>query len=76
MLLVLEEVINRGAQTKNIYIICATTAPPALQKISEKYPELRMYTSIIDPELDPSTGQIRPGLGDVGDRCYGTSNTV
>eukprot|EP00210_Caulerpa_lentillifera_P001945 g1867.t1 len=76
MMLVLDEVIHRGAQVKNIYIICAVTAPPALQKISEKYPELRMYASTIDPELDPSTGYIIPGLGDAGDRSYGTGNTM
>jgi uracil phosphoribosyltransferase len=46
-------------------------APPALKQLGEKYPGLTLYTAMIDAELD-ERGYIVPGLGDAGDRCYGT----
>ena len=39
--------------------------------LSEKYTGLRIYAAMIDPELNEQ-GYIVPGLGDAGDRCYGT----
>jgi uracil phosphoribosyltransferase len=46
-------------------------APPALQKLSQNYPSLNIYTAIIDEGLN-SLGYIVPGLGDAGDRAFGT----
>jgi uracil phosphoribosyltransferase len=46
-------------------------APPALQKLSANYPSLTVYTAMIDEELN-SKGYIVPGLGDAGDRSFGT----
>lgn len=46
-------------------------APPALKLLGEKYPGLKVYTAMIDPELD-ARGYIVPGLGDAGDRAFGT----
>ncbi len=46
-------------------------APPALQKLSATYPELVIYTATIDEGLN-SQGFIVPGLGDAGDRTFGT----
>lgn len=39
--------------------------------MSEKYEGMCVYTSMIDPEVDEN-GYIIPGLGDAGDRCFGT----
>lgn len=44
---------------------------PALQKLSDKFPGLHVYTGTIDLGLDEN-GFIVPGLGDAGDRSYGT----
>jgi len=46
-------------------------APPALQKLGAAYPSLTIYTAMIDEGLN-SQGYIVPGLGDAGDRSFGT----
>ncbi|KAL9303306.1 hypothetical protein ACSQ67_020569 [Phaseolus vulgaris] len=62
---------DRGVGNKHIKVISAVSAPPALQKLSEQFPGLHVYTGIIDPEVNEK-GFIIPGLGDAGDRSYGT----
>lgn len=61
----------RGAENKQIKIISAVAAPPALEKLSKKFPGLRVYTGMIDPIVNEK-GFIVPGLGDAGDRSFGT----
>lgn len=65
------EIANRGVTLENIRIISIVAAPPALQKLSEKYPQLQVYTAIIDEGIN-DRGYIVPGLGDAGDRAFGT----
>ncbi|XP_044473603.1 uracil phosphoribosyltransferase-like [Mangifera indica] len=60
-----------GVGNKQIKVISAVAAPPALQKLSEKFPGLHVYTGIIDPTVNDK-GFIVPGLGDAGDRSFGT----
>ncbi|KAL1368446.1 hypothetical protein HN51_022599 [Arachis hypogaea] len=62
---------ERGVSNKHIKVISAVAAPPALQKLSEQFPGLHVYTGIIDPTVNEK-GFIIPGLGDAGDRSYGT----
>ncbi|KAJ0247052.1 Uracil phosphoribosyltransferase [Hirschfeldia incana] len=62
---------ERGLSVQQIKVICAVAAPPALSKLNEKYPGLHVYTGIIDPEVNEK-GFIIPGLGDAGDRSFGT----
>ncbi|KAH1256927.1 Uracil phosphoribosyltransferase [Glycine soja] len=62
---------ERGVGNKQIKVISAVSAPPALQKLSEQFPGLHVYTGIIDPEVNEK-GFIIPGLGDAGDRSFGT----
>uniref|UniRef100_A0A7N0TTM3 uracil phosphoribosyltransferase n=1 Tax=Kalanchoe fedtschenkoi TaxID=63787 RepID=A0A7N0TTM3_KALFE len=62
---------ERGVGSKQIKVISAVAAPPALQKLNEKFPGLHVYTGIIDSEVNEK-GFIIPGLGDAGDRCYST----
>ncbi|KAE8706044.1 Uracil phosphoribosyltransferase [Hibiscus syriacus] len=62
---------ERGIQNRQMKVISALAAPPALQKLSEKFPGLHVYTGIIDPTVNDK-GFIIPGLGDAGDRSYGT----
>ncbi|GAB2272558.1 hypothetical protein Dimus_007379 [Dionaea muscipula] len=68
---VIDLVKQCGVDNKQIRVISAVAAPPALQKLSEKFPGLRVYTGIIDPTVNEK-GFIIPGLGDAGDRSYGT----
>ncbi|KAJ4704587.1 Uracil phosphoribosyltransferase [Melia azedarach] len=62
---------ERGVENKQIKVISAVAAPPALQKLSEKFPGLQVYAGIIDPTVN-AKGFIIPGLGDAGDRSFGT----
>ncbi|XP_062003422.1 uracil phosphoribosyltransferase [Rosa rugosa] len=62
---------EHGLANKQIKVISAVAAPPALQKLSEKFPGLHVYTGIIDPTVN-DRGFIIPGLGDAGDRSFGT----
>ncbi|WZN63124.1 uracil phosphoribosyltransferase [Chloropicon roscoffensis] len=67
----LDLIVARGAKPENIRVICALAAPPGLSKISDKFAGLRIYAGIIDPELN-DVGFIVPGVGDAGDRSFGT----
>lgn len=62
---------DRGIDPKDIRVVSAVAASPALQKLSDKFPGLHVYTGTIDIGLDEN-GFIIPGLGDAGDRSYGT----
>jgi Asp-tRNA(Asn)/Glu-tRNA(Gln) amidotransferase A subunit family amidase len=65
------EITSRGVDPARIRLISVVAAPPALQKLSQNYPSLNIYTAIIDEGLN-SRGYIVPGLGDAGDRAFGT----
>ncbi|GBF80176.1 uracil phosphoribosyltransferase [Aphanothece sacrum] len=65
------EITQRGADPALMRIISIVAAPRALQKLSQEYPHLTIYTAIIDEGLN-AKGYIVPGLGDAGDRAFGT----
>jgi len=60
---------ERGA--KNITFVCLISAPEGLEKLSSRFPDIPVYTISIDEKLN-SHGYIVPGLGDAGDRLFGT----
>jgi uracil phosphoribosyltransferase len=62
---------ERGADPTLIRIIGVVAAPLALQKLSATYPSLQVYVAMIDETLNEQ-GYIVPGLGDAGDRAFGT----
>ncbi|NEP90429.1 MAG: uracil phosphoribosyltransferase [Okeania sp. SIO2C2] len=65
------ELTERGVDVASVRIISVVAAPPALQKLSTTYPDLVIYTATID-EVVNDVGYIVPGLGDAGDRTFGT----
>jgi uracil phosphoribosyltransferase len=65
------ELTQRGIDPALVRIIAVVAAPPALQKLSMAYPGLNIYTAAIDEGLN-DRGFIVPGLGDAGDRTFGT----
>ncbi|KAM7464028.1 hypothetical protein LguiA_032149 [Lonicera macranthoides] len=67
----LELIKARGVDNQQIKVVAAVAAPPALQKLSENFPGLHVYAGIIDPTVNDK-GFIIPGLGDAGDRSFGT----
>lgn len=56
---------------KDIRFACVLATSAGLQRIQQHHPDVRIWTAAIDPTLDDH-GYIRPGLGDAGDRLYGT----
>jgi uracil phosphoribosyltransferase len=65
------ELTQRGVDPTLIRIVCVVAAPPALQKLSAAYPGLTVYSATIDGTVNEQ-GFIVPGLGDAGDRIFGT----
>jgi uracil phosphoribosyltransferase len=61
----------RAHGAKDIRFVCVLAAPEGLKRLHEQHPNVRVWTAAIDRELDDH-GYIRPGLGDAGDRLYGT----
>jgi uracil phosphoribosyltransferase len=51
--------------------VCLLAAPEGIAAFTRAHPDVALFTGAIDRELD-SHGYIRPGLGDAGDRFYGT----
>lgn len=65
------QLTQRGIDPTLTRIVCVVAAPPALQQLSQIYPGLIVYTATIDQGLNQQ-GFIVPGLGDAGDRIFGT----
>jgi uracil phosphoribosyltransferase len=61
----------KKAGGKDIKLVCLISAPPGIEKVTGEHPDVKIYTISIDPELN-SHGYIVPGLGDAGDRLFGT----
>lgn len=56
-----------------IVVACIVTCPEGVALVEEKHPDVRIYAAAIDDHLDDNK-YIVPGLGDAGDRLYGTSH--
>ncbi len=57
---------------KSIKFVCLVARPEGIEVLHDAHPEVPIYTASVDRELDEN-GFIRPGLGDVGDRVFGTA---
>ena len=62
----------KAAGAKTIRMICIVSAPEGVGLLEARHPDVVIYTPVIDRELNPHKF-IVPGLGDFGDRLYGTS---
>jgi uracil phosphoribosyltransferase len=51
--------------------VCLVAAPEGIAALHRQHPEVPIYTAAIDRELNEK-GYILPGLGDAGDRIFGT----
>ncbi|MFI3325511.1 MAG: uracil phosphoribosyltransferase [Clostridia bacterium] len=56
---------------KNIKFLCIIAAPEGLKKLAEIHPDVHIYCAAVDEKLNEK-GYIMPGLGDAGDRIFGT----
>ena len=62
---------KRGCEEKNIKFACLVAAPEGVKAIQAAYPDVDIYTAALDECLNEQ-GYIVPGLGDAGDRLFGT----
>jgi uracil phosphoribosyltransferase len=60
--------LNRA---KNINFMCLIAAKQGIERLSKAYPEIPIYVGAVDEHLNDK-GYIIPGLGDAGDRMFGT----
>jgi len=60
---------EKGA--KDAVLVCIVTCPEGIQAVEKKHPDVPIYTAAVDSHLDDHK-YIVPGLGDAGDRLYGT----
>ncbi len=58
-------------QPKSIKFVCLLTCPEGIATLRKAHPDVPIYTAAIDRQLN-SHGYILPGLGDAGDRIFGT----
>ena len=56
---------------KNIKLMCILSAPEGIKRIREDHPDIDLYVAAVDEKLNEN-GYIVPGLGDAGDRIFGT----
>ncbi len=59
----------RGA--RSIKLVCIVGAPEGVKKIENDHPDVEIYLASLDEGLNEN-GYIVPGLGDAGDRLFGT----
>lgn len=61
----------KGTRPRSIRFVCLLTCPEGLRSFHRIHPEVPVYTAAIDSHLNDH-GYIVPGLGDAGDRLFGT----
>jgi uracil phosphoribosyltransferase len=60
------------ARARSVRYVCLVAAREGVQALAAQFPDVRIYTAAVDERLTKE-GNIYPGLGDVGDRLFGTS---
>ena len=68
-ILAVDSLKKRGAA--NIKFVCLVAAPEGAKKLQDAHPDIDIYTASLDEKLNEN-GYIVPGLGDAGDRLFGT----
>jgi uracil phosphoribosyltransferase len=61
----------KQAGARQLELVCLVAAPAGVEAVTEKHPDVAIWTAAVDRELD-GNAYIRPGLGDAGDRVFGT----
>ncbi len=66
----IDHVKRRGGQ--DVTFVCLVAAPEGVARMQEYHPDVPIVAAALDRELDKDAF-IRPGLGDAGDRIFGTT---
>ena len=61
----------KEAGGKHIKFVCLLAAPEGVKEFQQAHPDVPIFTAAVDDHLNEH-GYILPGLGDAGDRLYGT----
>ena len=61
----------KGSGARHLELVCLVAAPEGVAAVQAAHPDVRIWTAAVDRELDENA-YIRPGLGDAGDRVFGT----
>jgi uracil phosphoribosyltransferase len=61
----------KDAGCRDIQMICLVAAPEGVKHVHDEHPDVKLYACSLDRQLDENA-YIRPGLGDAGDRVFGT----
>ena len=61
----------KPAGATRIKFLCVVAAPSGLERLAKAHPDVQVYCAAVDRELN-THGYILPGLGDAGDRLFGT----
>ena len=61
----------KQAGARSVTLVCLVAAPEGIDHMQREHPDVRIVTAAVDRELD-ANAYIRPGLGDAGDRVFGT----
>ncbi|MDW7745985.1 uracil phosphoribosyltransferase [Halomonas sp.] len=69
MVATLDMLRERGC--KHMKVIVLVAAPEGIKRVQDSYPDIELYTAAVDDHLDEN-GYIVPGLGDAGDKIFGT----
>ena len=56
---------------RDLQMVCLVAAPEGVQRLLDRHPEVPVFAAALDRQLDENA-YIRPGLGDAGDRIFGT----
>ncbi|BFZ63201.1 Uracil phosphoribosyltransferase, synthesizes UMP from uracil [Saitoella coloradoensis] len=67
-----EVLLSRGVPEDHILFLNLIASPEGIEKFAEMFPKLRVVTAFVDEGLDDKS-YITPGLGDFGDRYFGTA---
>ena len=62
----------KRAGARQLELVCLVSAPQGIEAVQAEHPDVTIWTAAVDRELDENA-YIRPGLGDAGDRVFGTS---
>jgi uracil phosphoribosyltransferase len=62
----------KNRRCRDVRLLCMVAAPEGVERVHAEFPGVPVYAAALDRELD-DRGYILPGLGDAGDRLFGTS---
>ena len=63
--------VKEGGRPASIRFVCVVAAPEGLKRMEDEHPDVAIFAAAVDRQLDEH-GYILPGLGDFGDRLFGT----